>query len=97
MKELTSLFDYFEKVRRDKRYELVAIKAYQESDFGSRRAGGWTEAKNWIDNWINANVRENGDDTCSRMVNYLNKCMKAIPKWQDESLSQPRLDIPKPT
>jgi hypothetical protein len=97
MKQITSLFDYFQKAKRDKRYEKVAIKAYQESDFGSRRAGGWSEAKNWIDNWTKTNVKEHGDSTCERMVRYLNDTMRKIPNWQDESLSEPRLDIPKPT
>lgn len=97
MKQITSLFDYFQKVKRDKRYEKVAIKAYQESDFGSRRAGGWLLAKEWIDNWTRNNVKLDSDSTCERMVRYLNDTMKKIPNWQDENLSEPRLDIPKPT
>jgi hypothetical protein len=87
MKHITSLFDYFQKVKRDKRYEKVAIYAYQNFEFGSRRPGGWDEAKNWIDNWTKNNVtnKANGTDeqnTCERMVRYLNESMKKIPNWQ---------------
>lgn len=95
MKLTTSLFDFFQKVKRDKRYEKVAIKAYQESDFGTRRGGGWKDAKNWIDNWVKANVTAGTGESCERMVRYLNDTMRKIPNWQDESLSEPRLDIPK--
>ena len=97
MKQITSLFDYFQKVKRDKRYEKVAIYAYQNSDYGIRRGGGWNDAKNWIENWTKSNVKEHSDNTCERMVRYLNESMRKLPNWQDESLSEPRLDIPKPT
>lgn len=73
MKKITSLFDFFKKVKTDKRYEKVAVQAYS--------VNGWPiyplkyeNAEKWIKEWI----KSNNDDTCRRMVNFLNDCMSQL-------------------
>ena len=77
MKKLTSLFDFFERVKRDKRYEKLAIYAYSSSGWGGRTTD-YKVAETWIENW----VKENTKDSCKAMVDYLNKCMSRMPEIQ---------------
>ena len=94
MKTITSLFDFFNKVETDKRYEKVAIIAYEESlanhySSGRKDKCEYTQAKGWIRNWVNDNSSKDNYFDCHRMVNYLNDCMRKIPNWQDDTPKPP--------
>lgn len=81
MKPLTSIFDFYERAKTDKRYEALLIVAYEQSGF-VRKLGSYEKAVEWMESWI----AHNKDDNCKRMVNYLNDCITRIPKSQLENL-----------
>ena len=89
MKPITSLFDFFNKVEGDKRYENVAIIAYAESqdiyNRSQRDKSQYDLAKELIERWVRDNSSRIDYD-CGRMTRYLNECMEKIPKWQDDTL-----------
>ena len=80
MKKLTSLFDFFERVKRDKKYEKLATYAYSRSGWSNGRTIDYKVAETWIEKWI----KENTKDSCKGMVDYLNKCMSVMPEFYDE-------------
>ena len=67
MEKITSMFDFYQKVKKDKRYEKLAAYSYKEA--GNYGETSYEEAKKWMDNWIDNNKH---CCTCSEMVEYLN-------------------------
>ena len=84
MKRITSLFDFFEKVKTDKRYETLAIIAYQRSGITPLDDSSFDKAKKWLNGW----VEENKGKSCERMVSYLNDQIKRVPNNTGD-VSQP--------
>ena len=80
MKKITSLFDFFQKVKTDDRYKEVARFAYTYRSSASPTRFRYVDAELWIKEWI----KSNKDDTCKRMVDYLNDCMvKLYPVYKE--------------
>jgi hypothetical protein len=82
MKKITSLFDFFQKVKTDKRYEEVARYAYTYNIGTSPTRFRYVDAERWIKEWI----KNNESDTCKAMVLYLNECMVKIYPSEYEDL-----------
>lgn len=77
MNKVTSIFDFFQKLKRDKRYERALVMAYREASNYSDGYKGNTyfeQAISWLNYWIG----QNKNDTCERMVEYLNKYINKI-------------------
>ena len=85
MTPITSLWDFFETVKIDKRYERLAIIALQRCGWGFGDNSTYEMAKNWINDWI----RENQGSTCDRMTAYLNDQIKRVPNWDSETPEAP--------
>lgn len=82
LKEVTSLFDYFNKCAGDKHYHRAAIAAYR---YNYREIVNFRKAKRWIDEWVEETVisKTNGtgyQDNCDSMVRFLNKFIREINK-----------------
>jgi predicted ATP-binding protein involved in virulence len=82
LKEATSLFDYFNKCSKEKRYEKAAIAAYR---YNYRTTVSFKKAKAWIEDWVKQTVVPDGDQnygyrqkTCDSMVAFLNKFIKKM-------------------
>ena len=68
--EVTSLFDYFNKCKQDKRYQKAIIKAYR---YNYGKIVSYKKALNWIDEWVRKNVANKNDKTCFAMSDFLNR------------------------
>lgn len=84
MNTLTSMADFYRRVKLDKIYELLAIRAYRESNHFRDAANNVTyeESINWINSWIKdyRNRKEDPENcTCHTMVEYLNKVLSKMP------------------
>jgi hypothetical protein len=92
MTNITSIFDLFQKLKRDKRYERALIMAFRESsNYGDsfRGTSYFEQSMAWLDSWI----KQNKNDTCQRMVEYLNKYITKI----GISYPYPEPVLPTPT
>ena len=72
MTKITSMFDFYQKLKIDRRYEKVACICFKEAErpsAGSRPS--FEKSMAWIEDWIekNAKVGENG---CRPMVEFIN-------------------------
>ena len=74
MKKITSLFDFFQKVKTDDRYKEVARYGYTYYSNRNPTRFRYEDAENWIKEW----VKSNKDDTCQRMVTFLNEQMAKL-------------------
>ena len=78
MDKITSIFDFYQKLKKDKRYGYVLIAGHIRNT-GDRLNPNKTialeEAKRWLEKWISTAVGKDKDtrfDTCISMVEYLN-------------------------
>jgi len=92
MNRLTSMADYYARVKEDSRYEIIALTAYRENVRLDRttvisydNAIIWIEA--WIKNRRNELIQRGQPDNCIEMVNYLNKLMDKIPIFSSKLMS----------
>ena len=74
MNRLTSMADYYARVKEDSRYEIIALTAYRENVRLDRttvisydNAIIWIEA--WIKNRRNELIQRGQPDNCIEMVN----------------------------
>ena len=92
MNRLTSMADFYARVKQDSRYELVARMAHKESGSMPRNGSNtYEDAVSWIEGWITTRRQDlrllNKEDTCMEMVNYLNKVMDKIPIFSSKLMS----------
>jgi len=80
MNKITSVADFFERVKTDDRYKNVAVYAYKDSIGCST---SYETASRWIDGWRS----KSGEQTCQTMANYLNDCMNKIPIFKEGLIS----------
>lgn len=73
LNEITSLWDYFNKAKQNKKYEKILISAYR---YNHGRTTSFEEARKWIDCWVAGNVNPNFRPTCESMVRFLNRFIK---------------------
>jgi len=75
--EITSLADYFNKVKQEKRYQKAVIKAYK---YNYRETVSYKKAVAWIDGWIKKNVASRKDEhrTCFAMSDFLNRFIREM-------------------
>ncbi len=76
--EVTSLADYYNKVKQNKRYQKAAVKAYKYNYGG---VVSYKKALAWIENWVFKNItnKRGGDDrTCFAMSDFLNRFIREL-------------------
>jgi hypothetical protein len=84
MNRLTSMADYYARVKEDPRYQIIAITAYRENVRLDKKSEiSYDNAVNWIETWIknrrNELIQRGQPDSCIEMVNYFNKLMNSMP------------------
>ena len=78
MDKITSIFDFYQKLKKDKRYGyvLIAGRIMNTGDgLNPNKTIALEEAKRWLEKWISTTVgKDKGTrfDTCISMVEYLN-------------------------
>ena len=92
MSRLTSMADYYTRVKEDPRYEIIAVTAYRENvrlDRTSEKS--YDNAIKWIESWIKNRrdelIQRGQPDSCIEMVNYLNKLMNTMPVFSSKLMS----------
>jgi len=95
MKKLTSLADFYFRLKSDERYKLVAISAYEgSSDYRYHKITlppTFENAMMWIDKWTQDYIKNNNGkmcspndgNTCKTMVSYLNDRMRDTGQFFD--------------
>jgi len=74
--EVTSLADYLNKVKQEKRYQRAVIKAYK---YNYGETVSYKKAFGWIDGWVKKNVANRKDDrTCFAMSDFLNRFIREL-------------------
>jgi deoxyhypusine synthase len=74
--EVTSLADYLNKVKQEKRYQRAVIKAYK---YNYGETVSYKKAFGWIDDWVRKNVANRKDDrTCFAMSDFLNRFIREL-------------------
>ena len=74
--EVTSLADYYNKVKQEKRYQKAAVKAYKYNYGG---VVSYKKAFAWVEDWVKKNVANRKDDrTCFAMSDFLNRFIREI-------------------
>jgi hypothetical protein len=73
MKPITSMFDFYQKLKTDRRYEKVACVCYKEGGrtASSRGAITFKKSMDWIEDWIERNAKT-GEEGCKPMVDFIN-------------------------
>lgn len=77
-KPLTSIADFYNRVKTDERYRTLLLYAFRESSSFRRdptQTINYDNAIKWVEKWLvlNGHMRN-----CSVMCDYLNKCMKQM-------------------
>ena len=85
MNKITSLADFFERVKTDDRYKTVAVYAYKECSGVSTT---YEYRLKWMNSWRN----RVGAETCQEIVNYLNNCMDKIPIFKSGLISPNKIN-----
>lgn len=78
MNKLTSIADFYFKVKTDKRYETLLIYARKTSYSSNGSIGPYEEALAWMEDWINRTRDEYAQGhgcSCCVMVSYLNSTL----------------------
>lgn len=76
LKEITSLANYFNNVKQEKRYQKVAVKAYR---YNYGKIVSYKKAITWIDDWVRKNVAKRKDNkTCFVMSDFLNRFIREM-------------------
>ena len=76
LKEVTSLADYFNKVKQEKRYQKAIIKAYK---YNYGETISYKKALAWMDGWIKKNITSKKDGrTCFAMSDFLNRFIREM-------------------
>lgn len=73
--EVTSLADYFNKVKKEKRYQKAIIKAYK---YNYGETVSYKKAVKWIDDWSRKNVAWDDSRTCYAMSDFLNTFIRKL-------------------
>lgn len=89
MKLITSIADFYNKVKDDENYKLALIRSCRKSlyieDYPS-----YEESLEWLEDWISYN---NGENNCSIMVNFINSRIKEIPIYPKKLLSANNINV----
>ena len=79
LENITSLFDFFEKVKINKNYKRLGIFTFTQRT-GVKQLE-YQDAENWIRNWIKNNKKNDNDPkptTCSSIVSVLNQYLDDV-------------------
>ena len=84
MKNLTSMADFYSRLKQDDRYKQLAIYAYRESGWWRNDSNypTYEQSITWIESWLANRLRECYDKntfTCDDMVAHLNNKMICMP------------------
>jgi len=74
--EVTSLADYFNKVKQEKRYQKAIIKAYK---YNYGETVSYKKAIAWLEGWVKKNIANKKDGrTCYAMSDFLNRFIREM-------------------
>ena len=88
MNKLTSMADFYNRVKQDERYKKVAILAYKEGNWSTGDIT-YESSIEWIEKWLKDNSKrfDYGAYTCIAMVDYLNRIMDKMPIFRSKLMS----------
>lgn len=76
---LTSIADFYNRVKTDERYRTLLVYAFRESSAyryeTTKPTINYSNAIKWMEEWLRINSRLND---CRVLCDYLNKCMKQM-------------------
>jgi len=77
LKQITSLFDFFNKAETDPEYQYVATYCYATDGY-NKLPFTYELAKKWIDNWVVENVNKGYERNCDTFVYFLNSVIRKL-------------------